>query len=105
MIELIILFFIFIAVLLLAYFSTRKIGQMKFGTNRGHKNLQIVEALPISVGQYIYIVRIGCEYHLMTMTKEHINYCIKLDESQLVLNEIEPQFDKYLKKFIKEKQE
>ncbi|ONI46347.1 hypothetical protein AN640_00820 [Candidatus Epulonipiscium fishelsonii] len=89
----------------MAYFSTRKIGQMKFGPNRGHKNLQIVEALPISVGQYIYIVRVGSDYHLMTMTKEQINYCIKLDESKLDLNEIEPQFDKYLKKFIKEKQE
>lgn len=103
-IEIITLLVIFIGILVLAYIGTKKIADIKQG-GALRKNLQIVEVLPLATGQYLYIVKIGQEYHLFSGTKEMISHCFKIDEENLDLSysEIAP-FNEYLKKFMKMKE-
>lgn len=95
----------FILVLGLAYYCTRKIALLKQGSTRS-KNMQIIEVLPLAVGQVIYIVKIGEEYHLFTATKERLEHCLKLDEEKLTFEQIQTVgFKDYLSKYTKNNQE
>lgn len=102
--EIITLLVIFIGILILAYVGTKKIVGLKQG-GALKKNLQIVEVLPLTVGQYLYIIKIGQEYHLFSGTKETIRHCFKIDEGNLSFSnsEVAP-FNEYLKKFTKMKE-
>lgn len=105
MLETIILLVIFIGVLALTYIATKKIADIKQG-GVSRKNLQIIEALPLAVGQYLYIVKIGEEYHLFSGTKEKLSHCFKLNEEGIDLSHLDKtSFDEYLKKFTKAKGE
>lgn len=103
-IEIITLLVIFIGILILAYVGTKKIANLKQG-GALRKNLQLVEVLPLAAGQYLYIIKIGQEYHLFSGTKETIRYCFKVDEENLNFSnsEVAP-FNEYLKKFTKMKE-
>lgn len=104
-IQLITLLIIFISILGLTYIVTKKIARVKQGGMR-EKNLQIMEGLQIGQGQYLYIIRIGESYHLMSGTKEQINYCIPLDEKQLEFEQpVSHSFNDYLEHFKRGKQE
>ncbi|MGL6174347.1 MAG: flagellar biosynthetic protein FliO [Cellulosilyticaceae bacterium] len=100
----IILLVMFIGVLILSYIVTKKLGDFKQGGVR-RKNLQIVEVLPLAGGQYLYIVKVGMEYHLFSGTKDSLRHCFKLEEEKLDLAGAEKTpFDDYLKKFVKAKE-
>ena len=90
---------IFICVLALTYWVTKKIAHVKQGGQKT-KNLQIMEVLQIGGGQYLSIVRIGTTYHLIGSTKDHINYCKELDAASLQFEPVEtPSFNEYLARF------
>lgn len=105
MMQLITLLFIFIGILGLTYIVTKKIAHVKKGGMKG-KNLQIIEVLQMGQGQYLYIIRIGETYHLMSTTKEKISYCIELDKTNLNFDEPSGHaFNEYLEYFKQGKQE
>lgn len=86
--ELIVLVVIFIGILGLTYYVTKKIATMnhQVGVN---KNMEIIEVLPLMQGQYLYIVRVGQAYHLVGCTqKGNITYLQALDETQLNLEKV-----------------
>ena len=96
---------IFIGVLSLTYWVTKKLGamnkQMSF-----NKNMQIIEILPLMQGQYLYIVKVGSEYHLMGCSqKGNITYLKAIDENQLNLEEVKSKsFQEHFIHFMKRKQ-
>ncbi|WP_330389646.1 flagellar biosynthetic protein FliO [Cellulosilyticum sp. I15G10I2] len=97
------LIFIFIGVLLLTYFVTKKMAEFnkKVVSN---KNMKVAEVLQLGQGQYLFIVKIGNEYHLIGAAKESVNYCIKLDEDNLNFEVPEQKFfHEYLNQFMKGK--
>lgn len=104
LIEIVTLLVIFIGVLVLAYFGTKKIADLKQG-GALRRNLHIVEVLPLASGQYLYIIKLGREYHLFSGTKESVKHCFKIDEENINLSYSETaSFNDYLKKFAKMKE-
>ena len=87
MMELIFICIVFVGVLWLTYFVTKKIGMVNKGINSG-KNMEIVEVLPLMQGQYLYIVKVGESYYLMGCAqKGNITYLKELDEQQIKVKE------------------
>ncbi len=82
------LFFLvsFIVVTVTALFFTKGLTRFKM-QGVGQKNMQIIEALPVAFNQYLYIVRIGEDYHLFSGTKEKLEYCTHLDKTNIKLQE------------------
>lgn len=102
--EIIMLLGIFIGVLLLTYVVTKKLSMMNQNM-AFNKNMKVKEVLQISPGQYLYIVEIGEEYHLIGSTnKGNITYCTKLQEEALTFNLNEQKsFAEELNKLVKGK--
>lgn len=105
MMELIFICFVFVGVLWLTYFVTKKIGMFNKGMNLG-KNMEIMEVLPLMQGQYLYIVRVGENYYLIGCAqKGNIVYLKELDGSQMKFNEqLGISFQEQFKNFMKGKQ-
>lgn len=83
MMELIFICIVFVGVLWLTYFVTKKIGMLNKGMNLG-KNMEIVEVLPLMQGQYLYIVRVGENYYLIGCAqKGNITYLEQVDKYQI----------------------
>ncbi len=102
--EIMMLIFIFIGVLLLTYFVTKKMAAFNKKT-AFNKNMEVVEVLQLAQGQYLFIVRISKQYHVFAVAKESVNYCMKLDEGDLNLEVPEQKFfHEYLNHFMKGKQ-
>lgn len=103
--ELVFLLCVFIGVLFLAYLVTKKLALIKQG-GLAHKNMKVIECLGLGQGQSLYIVQIGKHYHVMGVTKEHIEYCFKLEDDELQFENVtDGQFQNYLTKWVKGKQE
>ena len=106
LIELLCVFLIFIGVMGLAYWVSKKIGMMNKEIGL-HKNMKIIEILPLMQGQYLYIIKVGTTYHLMGCSqKGNITYLKEVDEAELHLQEIKNKsFQEHFIHFMKRKQE
>ena len=106
LIELLGVFVIFIGVMGIAYWMSKKIGMMNKEISF-HKNMKVVEILPLMQGQYLYIVKVGTTYHLMGCSqKGNMVYLKEVDEAQLNLDEIKNKsFQEHFVHFMKRKQE
>ncbi len=99
------LIMIFAGILVLTYWVTKKLAQVKQGTML-NKNMKVVESTVIGPGQYLHIVKVGTGYHLIGATKEHLTYCQQLDETTLNLEEVPfKSFKEQLAQFKPTKQE
>lgn len=88
-IELCFISVIFIGVLWLTYFVTKKIGMFNKGRSF-HKNMEIVEVLPLMQGQYLYIVKVGEAYYLIGCAqKGNITYLNEIEAEKLDLQEVQ----------------
>lgn len=96
---------IFIGVLGLTYWVTKKLGTMNKQMNF-NKNMQIVEILSLMQGQYLYIIKIGTAYYLIGCSqKGNITYLKEVEESQLNLEEVRSKsFQEHFIHFMKGKQ-
>lgn len=102
--ELLFVSFIFIGILGITYWVTKKIGHMNKQMSY-NKNMQIIEILPLMQGQYLYLVKVGDGYYLMGCSqKGHITYLKEINESQLNLQEIKSKsFQEHFTYFMKGK--
>lgn len=105
-IQMLFLCVVFIGVLGLAYFVTKKIGTINRHVN-ANKNMQIIEMIPLMQGQYLYIVKVGQGYYLMGCTqKGNITYLKQLEANELNLEEIKSKsFQEYFADIMKGKRE
>ena len=103
--ELIFLFVVFVGVLWLTYFVTKKVGTVNKKMNF-NKNMEVVEMLPLMQGQYLYIVKVGEGYYLMGCAqKGNITYLKELEADKLNLEEkVGTSFQEQFMHFMKGKQ-
>ena len=105
MFELVLLILIFLGILALTYYITKKMALLN--KRMAHnKNMEVVEMLQIVQGQYLCIVKIGRAYHLIgSSQKGNICYCTNLNEEELNLEPvIEKSFSEQLSHFMKGRQ-
>lgn len=105
--ELIFLLFVFILVIGLAYFITKKIANIGAHQMQG-KNMEIVESLQVSVNQRIHLVRVGEKTLIIGVSKDNITYLSEVPSESIDLsayhtNKEMPSFEDYLKKVISRK--
>lgn len=76
---------IFVAVLLLTFFTTRFLGRYQKGKSAG-SNLEVVETLKITTNKYLQIVKVGERYLVIGIGKEEIHMLAELsaDEVKIV---------------------
>ena len=87
--ELLLAVIIFCVVLWLSYYVTRRLSLVnrKMGFN---KNMEIIEVLPLMQGQFLYIVKAGGKYLLLSCSqKGNISLISELDEEQIVVKKDE----------------
>lgn len=103
--ELIFLCIVFIGVLGLTYFVTKKVGTLnkKIGF---HRNMEIIEVLPLIQGQYLCIVKVGtCYYLIGCAQKGNMTYLKELDSNELIFQDRENvSFQEQFMHFMKGKQ-
>ena len=106
-IEICLLLGIFLGVLGIAYYITKRLALFKQESMK-NKNMQIKEVMHLGPNQYIYIVQVGNEYHLFATSKDKIEYCNKIESELIVTDTAETKtFNDYLSQFkvnIQEKQ-
>jgi len=96
-ITVIVLFFV---VLWAAYMSTKYLGNLQMHKGNG-SNLKIVEVLPVGPQKTLQLIRIGSEYMVIGVSKDHITFVQSVDESKLTFSEDDKvPFSTYMKKFV-----
>lgn len=75
-------FLVFIAVLVLTYFTTRWIGKFqKLQTN--NKNFEIIETCRITPNKYLQIVKAGKKYLVIAIGKDTVTMLTELAEDDI----------------------
>ncbi len=107
MIETFFLLFIFIFVILLAYFVTKKLATLGTTQMQG-KNLKILETTQVSMSQQIHLVQVGDQMFTIGVSKDRITYLTEIDSNSINLDlyttaKQEASFEHYLKKWTQKK--
>lgn len=90
LVQLLVALFIFIIVLVLAYFAARITGGFQANMNR-RSNIHIIETYRITNNKYIQIVQIGNRYVALGVSKDNIEVLIELDETDLAVESLDIQ--------------
>lgn len=85
MLQLLGLLFIFVIVLIAAWFVSKYIGG-KAMTGYGNKNINIIENFRLDSNKAIQIVRIADKYYAIGVGKEEINVLAEVDEDKIILS-------------------
>ena len=107
---------IFGIVLVIAYVCTRWIAGARYRHGIGG-NLQLLESIALGQQAYLQLVRVGGRYFVVGLTKNGITQICELDAAEVstpeaasvlgegygVVSAASGSFEKYLKKFIKDK--
>jgi flagellar protein FliO/FliZ len=100
----IILFFV---ILWGAYYATKYIGKLQFKRTNGN-NMSIVEVLPVGPQKTVQLIRVGTEYMVIGVSKDHISFIQGVDESTIKLEKDQSEmvipFSAYMKKLVKKDQ-
>ena len=102
--EVIFLLFVFIFVIGLAYYITKKIASLGALRMQG-KNMEIIETLQLGINQSIHLVRVGKKMLILGVSKDTINFLSETESDSIdqsvykTSDEIKP-FEEYLKKMM-----
>lgn len=103
-VQLFLVLFIFLGVLGMTYYTTKKIGMAGKGIY-SNKNIEIIEAIGLMQGQYLYIVKVGKKYVLLSCSKNGITYLSEIEEEDLdIAKEQKKSFQEYIHNRMKGKQ-
>lgn len=80
-IEIIFLLVSFVVLLLVVLYIT------KHKVSRKNSNMQLMEVLPLNLNQYVYIIKVGNEFHLFCGGKEGMAYGGTLGKDSLNFEE------------------
>lgn len=105
--EVISLLFVFIFVIGLAYFMTKKIASLGALRMQG-KNMKIIESLQLGINQMVYLVQVGDKTLVIGVSKDHMTYLTEIDKDSIDLSVYKisnetPTFEEYFKKVIPKK--
>lgn len=99
---------VFILILYLAYFATKKMGKRLSIRDTGNKNIKIIDSISVGQNKAIMIIETAGKTLLLGITQNEISLISELDKTQLVLTEQksggEPmEFSKAFKNVLEEK--
>lgn len=87
LLQLIVVFVIFIGVLAATYFVTKWLANYQKAASY-NKNLEIVETIRLTTNKYVQIVRAGSDsFYVIAIGKDEITMLGQLDKGELVLSE------------------
>lgn len=78
---------VFILILYMAYFATKKLGKRLSFKGVGNKNIKIIESISVGQNKAIMIVQSAGKTMLLGITQNGINLISELDEEKLYLND------------------
>lgn len=84
----IVLFIVFIAVLVLAFYFTKWYANSGL-VKKGYGNIKVIESYQVAPGKIIYIVKIGSRYVSIMTSKDNIVKLTELSYEDLELQETE----------------
>ena len=88
--QLIIVLVCFVAVLVLAYYTTRWLGNYQKGRSY-NKNLKIIETLKVSPDKYVEIIACGKDkYLIIGISKSEVSLLGELTEDELIELDVSP---------------
>lgn len=78
---------VFILILYLAYFATKKLGKRLSFKGVGNKNIKIIESISVGQNKAIMIIQSAGKTMLIGITQNGINLISELDDEKLCLND------------------
>ncbi len=99
---------VFVLILYLAYFATKKLGKRLSFRGVGNKNIKIIESVSLGQNKAIMIIQSGGKTLLVGMTQNEIRLISEIDGEKLDLDEDNSsgqtmEFSKAFKKVLEEK--
>ncbi len=99
---------VFVLILYLAYFATKRLGKRLSFRGVGNKNIKIIESVSLGQNKAIMIIQSGGKTLLVGMTQNEISLISEIDGEKLDLNEDNTngqtmEFSKAFKKVLEEK--
>lgn len=82
--QLVSVIFIFIAILLVTYLTTRWVAKIQRGQYAG-RNVELIDAGQLSTNKYIQIVRVGKKYLILAICKDSVTSLGEISEEDLNL--------------------
>ncbi|MBN2222409.1 MAG: flagellar biosynthetic protein FliO [Vallitaleaceae bacterium] len=80
--QLVFLLFLFLAIILLAYYVSYMVAKFQKKTKKG-SNLEIIEAISIGQQKNILLLRVGKKHILLGVTKTQIVHLLELEEDDV----------------------
>ena len=99
--QLIFLIFVFVAIIFLAYYSTKFIAGSKI-KNMSKNNMKVIETISIGFN-HIHIIQVNKQYFLISSSKEGIRMLSEINGDDLIINQDNVPtlpFEKHLKQYL-----
>lgn len=87
-VQLIVVFIMFLFVLALAYFTTRLAGRFQ-GNIQSRSNIKVLESARVANNKYIQLVKVGNRYFAIGVGKDNLTYLAELKEDDLNMENLE----------------
>lgn len=84
--EVVLLLLLFLLIIMIAYYFTYAIARVQKGI-RSNKNLEIIEVINLGQSKYLELVRIGNQYVVISVAKQHVETVLTLKAEDLDLND------------------
>jgi len=85
--QVVLLFVIFVVIVIVAYVVTYYIARLQRGSRR-NSNLEIIEAISVGQQKSLQLVRIGKEYAVIGVTKQHVELIHLIKKEDIKLEDI-----------------
>ena len=99
--QLIFLIFVFVAIIFLAYYSTKFIAGSKI-KNMSKNNMKVIETISIGFN-HIHIIQVNKQYFLISSSKDGIRMLSEINGDDLIINQDNIPtlpFEKHLKQYL-----
>ena len=83
--ELLGLIFILILVILVAYYISKLVANLKLGQLKD-SNFKVIDTFQFATNKMLMIVQVGERYMLIAVSKEQVQYLTELNEDDIVFN-------------------
>lgn len=86
-VQLIVVFIMFLFVLALAYFTARLAGRFQ-GNIQNRSNIKVLESVRVANNKYIQLVKVGNRYFAIGVGKDNLTYLAELKEDDLNMDNL-----------------
>lgn len=87
-VQLIVVFIMFLFVLALAYFTARLAGRFQ-GNIQNRSNIKVLESARVANNKYIQLVKVGSRYFAIGVGKDNLTYLAELKEDDLNMDNLD----------------